>query len=61
MLSALPEGAVAERKAPNNLANCIGANGERFEKELRRGRYLGKLIVVIEGHPSGCMRGTQGY
>ena len=31
------------------MASCIGANRERFEKELRRGRYVGRTIVVIEG------------
>jgi hypothetical protein len=39
------EGAVIERK----MASCIGANRERFERELKRGRYVGKLVVVIEG------------
>lgn len=29
--------------------SCIGARRERFEKELRRGRYVGRMIVVIEG------------
>lgn len=38
-----------ERKTPSDLASCIGANRERFEKELRRGRYVGKLVVIIEG------------
>jgi hypothetical protein len=27
----------------------IGTSRERFEKELRRGRYVGRMIVVIEG------------
>jgi ERCC4-type nuclease len=49
VLSALPEGAVIERKTPSDMAGCIGASRERFEKELKRGRYVGKLIVVIEG------------
>jgi ERCC4-type nuclease len=49
VLSALPEGAVIERKTPSDMANCIGASRERFEKELRRGRYVGRMIVVIEG------------
>ena len=49
MLSALPEGAVIERKTRNDMASCIGANRERFEMELKRGRYVGKLVVVIEG------------
>jgi hypothetical protein len=48
-LAALPEGAVVERKTPTDLTSCIGAGRERFERELRRGRYVGRLIVVIEG------------
>jgi ERCC4-type nuclease len=49
VLSALPEGAVIERKTPSDMANCIGASRERFEKELKRGRYVGRMIVAIEG------------
>jgi hypothetical protein len=45
----LPEGALIERKTPGDMASCIGASRERFEKELRRGRYVGRMIVVIEG------------
>lgn len=48
-LAALPEGVVIERKTPSDLAGCIGKGRERFERELRRGRYLGRLIVVVEG------------
>ena len=48
-LAALPEGAIIERKTPADLASCIGASRERFEKELKRGRYVGRMIVVIEG------------
>ena len=36
-LSALPEGAVIERKTPIDMASCIGARRERFEKELSAG------------------------
>src|SRR5262245_44014647 len=48
-LAVLPEGGVIERKTPNDLANCIGNGRERFERELRRGRYAGRMVVVIEG------------
>ena len=55
VLSALPEGAVMERKTPSDMAGCIGANRERFERELKRGRYVGRMIVVIEGTlADGC-------
>jgi ERCC4-type nuclease len=48
-LSAIPGGALVERKTPTDMASCIGANRERFERELKRGRYVGRMIVVIEG------------
>ena len=41
VLSAMAECAVVERKTPHDLANYIGANRARFEKELRRERYVG--------------------
>ena len=43
VLSALPEGAVIERKTPSDMGSCIGASRERFEKELRRGGYVGRM------------------
>lgn len=48
-VAALPDGVVIERKTPADMAGCIGASRERFERELRRGRYCGRMIVVIEG------------
>jgi ERCC4-type nuclease len=48
-LSVLPEGAIIERKTPSDMVRWIGAGRERFEKELKRGRYVGRMIVVIEG------------
>ena len=48
-IARLPDGVVIERKAPGDLAGCIGSSRERFERELRRGRYCGRFICVIEG------------
>lgn len=48
-LTRLPDGVVIERKTPVDLAGCIGSNRERFERELKRGRYVGRMIVVVEG------------
>ena len=47
-LAALPEGAVVERKTASDMAGCIGKDRERFERELRRGRYVWRMVVVIE-------------
>jgi hypothetical protein len=42
------------------MAACVGASRERFERELRRGRYAGRLIVVIEGSLSDvCTAGRE--
>jgi ERCC4-type nuclease len=48
-LARLPDGIVIERKTPPDLAGCIGASRERFERELKRSRYCGRFIVVVEG------------
>jgi ERCC4-type nuclease len=49
VLASHPHGAVLERKAPSDMAGCIGTGRERFERELRRGRYVGRFVVVVEG------------
>ena len=49
VLASHPYGAVVERKTPCDLASCIGAGRERFERELRRSRYAGRFVVVVEG------------
>lgn len=48
-LENLPEGVVIERKTAPDLVGCIGRGRERFERELRRGRYCGRFLVVCEG------------
>ena len=48
-LASHPHGVLVERKTPGDLASCIGAGRERFERELRRSRYVGRFVVVIEG------------
>ena len=48
-LASHSDGAVIERKTPSDLASCIGAGRERFERELKRGRYCGRFAVVVEG------------
>jgi DNA excision repair protein ERCC-4 len=48
-LAALAEGVVIERKTSQDLASCMTAGRDRFERELKRGRYTGRFIVVVEG------------
>jgi DNA excision repair protein ERCC-4 len=31
------------------MVSCLGGERERFERELKRGRYCGRVIVVVEG------------
>jgi hypothetical protein len=47
-LAVLPDGAVAERKTPSDMVSCIGSERERFERELKRGRYCGRMILATE-------------
>jgi hypothetical protein len=46
VLSALPESAVVERKTASDMARCIGAERDRFEKELKRGRGALSLGLI---------------
>lgn len=59
-LARLPEGVVVERKTPSDLAGCIGASRERFERELRRGRYVGRFLIVVEGTLSDVQLAARG-
>ena len=59
-LAVLPDGAVVERKTPSDMVSCIGSERERFERELKRGRYCGRMIVVVEGSLADvCVAGWQ--
>jgi DNA excision repair protein ERCC-4 len=48
-LAKLPDGAVIERKTVPDLLGVIGKGRERFERELKRSRYVGRFLVVVEG------------
>lgn len=48
-LAALPDATVVERKAIGDLLGCLGQGRERFQRELQRGRYVGRLVVVCDG------------
>ena len=48
-LAALPDAAVIERKAVGDLLACLGRERDRFERELKRGLYVGRLVVVCDG------------
>ena len=56
----LPDGVVVERKTASDLAGCIGASRERFERELRRGRYCGRFIVIVEADLDAVIRAAAG-
>jgi len=59
-LACLPDGVVIERKTPSDLAGCIGASRERFERELKRSRYCGRFLVVCEGNLADVCRASRG-
>lgn len=60
VLASHPYGAVIERKTPGDMAACIGAGRERFERELRRSRYAGRFVVVVEGSLSDVAVAVRG-
>lgn len=59
-LRALPDGAVVERKTPQDIAQCLTTSRERFERELRRSRHCGAFTVVIEGNLSDVILAARG-
>jgi DNA excision repair protein ERCC-4 len=59
-LARLPEGVVIERKTAPDLAACIGRERERFERELKRSRYVGRFLVVCEGTLADVCRQARG-
>jgi DNA excision repair protein ERCC-4 len=59
-LSTLPDGAVVERKTVNDLLACIGRERERFERELKRGRYVGRFMVIVEGTLADVLEQARG-
>ena len=59
-LASHPHGVLVERKTPGDLASCIGAGRERFERELSRGRYCGRFVVVVEGSLSDVTVAARG-
>jgi ERCC4-type nuclease len=59
-ISALPDGGVVERKTASDLVSCIGVGRERFERELRRSRHVGKFVVVVEGSFEDVLASARG-
>jgi ERCC4-type nuclease len=59
-LRAFPDGAVVERKTSQDLAGCLTAGRERFEREMRRARHLGAFCVVVEGDLSDLCLAARG-
>ena len=60
VLASHPVGNVVERKTSSDMAACLGSERERFTRELRRGRYAGRMIVVIEGTMADLIAAARG-
>ncbi len=48
-LAALPDGAVVERKTVPDFLAAIGRERKRFDLELKRSRYVGSFVIIVEG------------
>jgi hypothetical protein len=59
-LSALPDGAVVERKTAEDLVGCMTGDRARFERELARSRYVGCFVVVVESGMEDVLRAARG-
>lgn len=59
-LAGLPDGAVVERKTVSDFLGCMTSGRERFERELARGRYVGRFVVIVEGALAGCIASRGG-
>ena len=45
---------------PSNLRHHANDKSERFERELRRGRYVGRFLIVVEGTLADVQRSARG-
>lgn len=59
-LSALPDGAIVERKTATDLIGCMTKGRDRFERELARSRYAGRFVVVVEADLPDVLRAARG-
>lgn len=59
-LAALPLGVTIERKTVPDFLSCVGSNRERFTRELQRGRYLARLLVIVEGSLPDVLAASRG-
>ena len=48
-LAALPDGAVVERKTVPDFLAAIGRERKRFDLEVKRARYCGSFVIIVEG------------
>ena len=48
-LSALPDGAVVERKTVPDFLAAVGRERKRFDLEVKRARYCGSFVIIVEG------------
>lgn len=48
-LAALPDGAVVERKTVSDFLGAVGRERKRFDLELKRARYCGSFLIIVEG------------
>ena len=43
-----------------SLLGCMGKGRDRFERELKRSRYLGRLLIVVEGTLADVLAQSRG-
>ena len=51
---------VVERKTGPDLLGCIGANRDRFERELKRSRHIGHFCIIVESTLPAILKEARG-
>ena len=59
-VAGLPHGIIVERKTVTDFLACVGRERDRFERELRRGRYAARLVVIVEGSLPDVLAAARG-
>jgi ERCC4-type nuclease len=59
-VAGLPHGVIVERKTVPDFLACVGRERARFERELKRGRYAARMVVIIEGSLPDVLAASRG-
>lgn len=59
-LAGFEDGSVVERKTAGDFLSVVGSGRERFERELKRARYCGHFVIIVEASLSQVIEDARG-